>query len=173
MTAVPEHTIPTVRVANKAQAAEFFGISLPGFENWVRRGCPIVQKGSRGVPWIFDLLEVAKWRFLSSGASQEEVPPEKMLPSDRKAWYESEKKRRELQVMDRELIPVEEVERVVATAFAAISSDIRSLPDQLERRYALQGDIIEKVEEGLYLAMDGLADRLAELGPVDSEEGEE
>lgn len=93
-----------------------------------------------------------------------------MLPSDRKAWYESETKRRALQVQDRELIPAQEVERVVATAFSAIAQGLRSLPDNIERRTGCTPDIVEAIDVALDSEMNALADKLTELVALELDE---
>lgn len=156
-----------LRTANKAGVAEFFDVSLKAVDGWVRRGCPVVARGERGAPWIFDLLQVAEWRINGQKGSSD-VDPDTLPPSERKAWYEGESRKRELQIKDRELIPAAEVEQVIATAFAAISQDIRAIPDNLERRYGLDSATAEKVELGLFDAMDAMADRLSALGPVEA-----
>ncbi|MEM1191549.1 MAG: DUF1441 family protein [Pseudomonadota bacterium] len=163
------------RLANKAQAAEFFGVSVNTIDRWIRRKCPVVQRGSLGKPWVLDLLSIAEWKFTrgsdeADGEDDDQIPPEKLPPADRKAWYESEVKRRAIQELDRELIPVAEVERTVSTAFAAIAADIKSLPDNLERRHGFPVELIEALEQGLFGAMDALADRLANLTIADDEE---
>jgi phage terminase Nu1 subunit (DNA packaging protein) len=158
-----------IRIVNKAQCAEFFEVSLPTVAAWIRKGMPVQKQGSTQVAWEIDLLEVCKWRFAgqTSGA---DVDPDSLEPMQRRAWYEGEVKKRDLQVKDRELIPVEEVERVVATAFAALASDIRAIPDNLERKHGVSGDVAEQVEEALNEAMDGIADRLSALAPIAEEE---
>lgn len=129
---------------------------------------PVVQKGAKGVAWVIDLLAVAQWRF--AGPSDSDADPDSLSPQDRKAWYEGETKRRDLQVKDGELIPAGDVERVIATAFAAISSDIRAIPDNLERQYGIAGEVAESVEALLHDAMDAMADRLSQLAPVGGDE---
>ena len=93
-----------------------------------------------------------------------------MTPIERKAWYDGETKRRDLQIRDRELIPAGDVERTIATAFAAISTGLRAIPDLLERKYGLSGEIAGNVSEALDLELEALADRLATLAPVTVEE---
>lgn len=160
-----------VRIASKAQCAEFFDVSLPTIEAWVRKGMPVVQAGSKGIAWEIDLLEACKWRFAGQ-ASGGDVDPDSLDPVQRRAWYEGEVKKRDLQVKDRELIPAAEVERVIATAFAAIASDIRAIPDNLERRYGIESSVAEQVEEALHEAMDAMADRLSKMAPVEAGEPE-
>lgn len=157
-----------VRIASKAQCAEFFDVSLPTIEAWVRKGMPVVQAGSKGVAWEIDLLEACKWRFAGQ-SSGGDVDPDSLDPMQRRAWYDGEKSKRDLQVKDRELIPVTEVEVVVATAFAALASDVRAIPDNLERRHGVSGDVAERVEDALNEAMDAIADRLSKMAPVREE----
>ncbi len=158
----------SVRTGSKAACAEFFDVSLPTVEAWIRRGMPVVQRGAKGVAWQIDLLAAAQWRF--AGADESGADPDSLSPQDRKAWYEGETKRRDLQIKDGELIPAGDVERVIATAFAAISSDIRAIPDNLERQYGISGEVAESVEALLHDAMDAMADRLSQLAPVGVDE---
>lgn len=162
-------SVGRLRKANKAEVAEFFDVSIPSVEGWLRRGCPVVQRGSRTVPWVFDLLDVATWR-ITGQRTDADVDPDTLPPSERKAWYEGETRKRELQVRDRELIPAAEVEQAIATAFAAIAQDMRAIPDNLERRHGIAPAVAEAVETALLEAMDHLADRLAALASVEASE---
>lgn len=161
--------ISILRQANKAQIAEFFDVSIKAVDGWIRRGCPVVKRGGRAIPWVMDALAVAEWRF-SGQSSSDEVDPDQMIPTDRKAWYESETKRRALQVADRELIKAEEVEVAIATAFSAIAQGLRSLPDNIERRTGCDPTVVAAIEEVIDAEMDALADKLMLLAPV-SEDG--
>ena len=159
------------RRVNKAELAAWFDVSLPTIEAWIRRGMPISQRGSRGVPWVIDILEVAEWRFSGRADNDGETDPERLSPSDRKAWYEGEARRRDLQERDRELIQAIEVEQAIRTAFAAIGQSLRSIPDNLERRIGISPAVAEQIEEILDEEMTALADRLSSLAPgVDVED---
>ena len=154
-----------LRKANKAEVAEFFDVSVKSVDGWVRRGCPVVTRGDKLVSWVFDLLEVATWRINGSRPG-DDIDPETLPPGERKSWYDSETKRRDLQVRDRELIKSDEVERSVATAFAAVAQSIRSLPDRLERTLGLAPETVEAIGNAIDDNLDDLADRLSVLGPV-------
>ncbi len=158
--------VQQLRRLNKSELAEFFDVSVQAIDGWCRRGCPAVRRGAPGRPWVFDALEVARWKYEQSEAPGG-VDPDDMTPQDRKAWYDSETRRRELQVMDRELIPASEVEQAVATAFAAISQGLLSLPDNIERRTGCSPEIVEAVEQVLHAEMVSLAERLQDLAPVE------
>jgi phage terminase Nu1 subunit (DNA packaging protein) len=160
--------LSALRRGNKAQIAEFFDVSIKAVDGWIRRGCPVLKRGSRKEPWVMDALAVAEWRF--TGQSQGDVvDPDDMAPQDRKAWYESETKRRALQVQDRELVEIGEVEKAVATAFSAIAQGLRSLPDNVERRTGCDPVIVIAMETAIDAEMDALADKLSMLAPIEDE----
>ena len=119
---------------------------------------------------VYDLLEVARFRLVPKKSDDESyggIDPESLPPSERKQWYESEIKRRDLQVRDRDLIPSQELSQAVATAFAAISQGLRSLPDLIERRCGASAEIVEEIERVIDAEMFELAQKLGNFGPTD------
>ncbi|MCC4114665.1 DUF1441 family protein [Aromatoleum toluclasticum] len=64
-----------------------------------------------------------------------------------------------------ELCEVAEVQQAVSTAFAAIASELRSIPDHLERRGDATPEQAERISQAIDDAMEVLADRLAALCP--------
>lgn len=162
-------TIPECRRANKAETAWFFDITLPTLEKWIREGCPVVQRGSRGVSWVLDLRQVAEWRY-SAKTADGETDPETLGPGERKQWYDGEKLRRELQVLDRELIRAAEVEESVGTAFSVVAQALLALPDNLERRAGLSPDAAEAAEVVIHETLNDLVERLGSLAPMEAPE---
>ncbi|HSH28350.1 MAG TPA: DUF1441 family protein [Thiohalobacter sp.] len=63
----------------------------------------------------------------------------------------------------RELIPAEEAQAVIATAFSTIAQALRSLPDNLERRAGIGPKALEELELALDTEMATLADALASV----------
>ena len=51
--------------ANRAQLANLLEVSLPTVDAWVRKGCPVVERGGRGREWKFFIPEVCNWRILT------------------------------------------------------------------------------------------------------------
>jgi phage terminase Nu1 subunit (DNA packaging protein) len=154
-------TAPTIREANKSETAEFFGVSLPTLENWVRRGCPVLERGGKNVPYRFDLRAVAEWYYGGkSVASDGDVDPEKMTPKERKDWYEGEKVRRALEVDAGKLLRADEAEIEFAAMVKTFAGALEILPFRLERECNLSGDVVERLQiaidearESLYRAM--------------------
>ena len=55
------------QIVNRKKVASHCDVSLPTVDAWVRKGCPYVTRGSKGVEWEFDLDAVKAWlaRFWS------------------------------------------------------------------------------------------------------------
>lgn len=124
---------------------------------------PAGMRGGHPVYALADVLPLLCRPGIADAAG--EIDPDRLAPSHRRAWYDSEAKRRELQKTDRELIPAAEVAQVVSTAFASIASELRSIPDHLERRGDATPEQAERIAQAIDAAMEVLADRLASLGP--------
>jgi terminase small subunit / prophage DNA-packing protein len=158
---------PEIRRANKAEAAQFFDITLPTLEKWLREGAPVLQRGARGVSWVLDLRAMAQWRY-ETRLPEGGLDPETLTPAERKLWYDGETRRRDLQVRDRELIPASEVESAVAQAFASLAQAVQSLPDELEQDAALTPEQAEAAERSLHRKLNAVADQLSALAPVEA-----
>ena len=152
--------IPPCRKANKAGLAAFFGVSLPTVDAWIRRGCPVLQEGATGVPWVFDLLAIADWRAERKPALPHDI--ELMSPRERLDFVRAERERLRLETDQGQLIPAAEVERIASEAFKSLALVLSTLPDALERGCGLQPDavaraqtLIDDARESLYAALVG------------------
>jgi hypothetical protein len=126
--------IPSVRIKNKAEVAEFFGISLPTLDTWIRKDCPCIQPGGRGVQWQFDVLEVAKWKY----GSQEDVGPnnpEEMTPKERLDWYRGNRERDSHAKERGMLIPFDLMEQLLGSAFSDIRAGLLSQHNIIASEY--------------------------------------
>ena len=89
--------------------------------------------------------------------------PEELTPKERKDWYDGEHKRRDLQIRDRELIPVEEFTRIYSHMLKVVAAGLETLPDMLERDAGLSGKQLEPV----FTVVDGLRETIYhELGKL-------
>ena len=150
--------IPASRRANKAEAAEFFGVSLPTINAWIARGAPVLQKGSRGIPWVLDILALAEWRFTGgSGVGDDDVP---QSPRERKDWYDSELKRLQYERETGLLVAADDMRTTVAEALQPITLGMETLTDVVERDAGLTPEQaviihreIDRMRESLYQDM--------------------
>ncbi|MFY9293345.1 MAG: terminase small subunit [Methylorubrum rhodinum] len=51
------------RSVNRAELASLCGVSLPTVDSWVEKGCPYIERGSKGREWQFDSAAVIDWRI--------------------------------------------------------------------------------------------------------------
>lgn len=51
------------RDVNRSDLANICGVSLPTIDAWIRKNCPVVERGSRGRQWRFDSAAVIDWRI--------------------------------------------------------------------------------------------------------------
>ncbi|MBT8085958.1 MAG: DUF1441 family protein [Woeseia sp.] len=149
--------LPSNRKANKADVAEWFGVSVVAVDGWIRRGVPYVQKGAKGLPWVFDLRDVAEWRF-GSGTSSHDGPknPEEMEPRDRKDWYEGESKRIAIERESGQLRHIDEFRAMLASILKTLAQVMETAQDTLEREHSIPPDVSERVQN----AMDDLRGRM-------------
>lgn len=157
-------SIPLSRRANKADVAGWFGVSLVAVDGWIRRGCPAVQQGKKGTPWVFDLLEVAEWRFSGKVSADDDAPfdPERLSPTDRRAWYEGEDKRISIAHRMGDLVTVDEYRDELARILKPIADCLETLPDVLERKCGLPPDAVIMMQAIIDEQRAALADRLTD-----------
>ena len=51
------------RIVNRAGLAQLCGVTLPTVDAWVRKDCPVVERGGTGKEWKFDSAAVIEWRI--------------------------------------------------------------------------------------------------------------
>ena len=158
---------------NKGELCAIFGVSPPTVDGWVRNGCPIVQRGARGVAATFNTADVARWlrdkaREEGSGTA---VADEAELKR-RKLAAETAKAELELAKAKGEVAPVREFERVQAAMDAAIRANVMNVPARAVLQLLGCTDETEfkaKLRAELVLALETAAD--AELDVEEDEDG--
>ena len=167
----PATELPRNRRANKAELAAWFGVSLPAVDAWIRRGCPTVQRGARGVPWVFDLLEVAQWRFGGLPAGDGEgIDPDSLSPTDQRAWWQARNEQLKHDEAAGNLIAAEDVHREFAGLAKLFTATADSLPDILERDAGIDPEAVQRVQE----VMDGFREQVYhQLVGAESERSDE
>lgn len=121
---------------NRAQLANHFGVAKTTVDDWVQRGCPVEQRGSRGVPWKFNTAEIFKWldqqaRAETAGvqiATTDELRRRKLAAETGSAELAYSK--------EAELVaPIEQIERAMIKAFGEVRGSLRRvLPARAARR---------------------------------------
>lgn len=155
---VAEPRVPELRKANRAEAAEWFGVSQNTIHSWITRGCPYLVRGERGTPWVLDLLAIARWKYGAPDAADVDVNPETFDPKTRLDWYKGEAERLNVEKTRGELVPVADVTeawgeqiqiakgRLLALP-ARLSPDMVRVTDQREAERMIRAALIMILEE--------------------------
>lgn len=155
--------------ANKRQAAEFFDVNVKTIDAWIYRGAPVVARGGLGKPWELNLLDICRWYFEQGRAMEPAIPPDQMDPRDRKAWYESEVKRRELQDRDAQLVRAGDVDDCLLPALEIIFQRCREIPQKLAAN-EITAEASRHVEADIEEALYAMTAKLGPLGPSTQED---
>ncbi|MGS4945536.1 terminase small subunit [Meridianimarinicoccus sp. RP-17] len=151
--------------------ADYLGIAMPTLDEWVRRGCPVRERGGRGKQWKFNSADVIRWR-------EQDIREERAALSANDHSIDELKKRKlaaeaelaELDAAERrgEVIPADQVER----GWMLISGEVRAtllgaFPPRLARRLigvdgetAIKRIVIEEVELALQVLADADIDEV-------------
>lgn len=167
------------RNLNRAETADYFGIAMTTLDDWVRRGCPAVQKGSRGKPWTFNSAQVIAWREndIRSEAAGVQVATADELKR-RKLEAETELVELELAEAKGLVAPIEQIDRAMAKAFGEVRANMRNvLPPRAASRIVgeknetkVKAVLLEEID----LALESLADGdLISEADLDIEDNEE
>lgn len=158
---------------NKAELCSIMGVTPPTVDGWVRNGCPIKQKGSRGVAATFNTAEVMKWlrdkaREEASGTS---LADESELKR-RKLAAEAEKAELDLAKAKGDVAPIREFERATASLMAAIRANVMNVPGRAVLQLLGETNEMEfktKLRAELVLALETAAEEDLELSEEDED----
>lgn len=161
---------------NRQGLADTFGVSVPVVDRWVKAGCPVQKRGSRGIEWEFYVPDVIRWRTekaIEEATGEEPTDSEAVLL--RKLVAETELAELKL-AKERSLVaPVDEFERVTAKLLATIQTRVMNVPD----RAALQllgctdeREFKAKLSAELRLALENAAAADVNIEPGEDDEGE-
>lgn len=118
-------------IVNREQLSQAMGISLPTVNTWVRDGCPVKRRGTKGVSWEFVLSDVVAWwgnrqREAAGGAVDD-------IKEIDKRTARAKMETAELALAkERGLVaPVREFERVQSAVFAQIRANVMNVPQRV------------------------------------------
>jgi phage terminase Nu1 subunit (DNA packaging protein) len=117
---------------NRAQTAAHMGVDLTTLDRYVREGCPVLARGSRGREWAFDLPAVVRWygEHEVSKAMGEQDPDilDIKLRQEKAKMLLAEL---ELAKARGEVAPVREFELAQSRAMAAIQTRVMQVPQRV------------------------------------------
>ena len=143
---------------NRSKLAEIFGVSVDTVSAWAKRGCPVLERGRKGVEWKFNTASVSGWLV-----QQAQEPPASEGDARPAPNFDKERARREqidadlaelkLRKERGELIELETILSAVRSEYAVVRTRFGSLPGRLapqidpERAIELQPVIADQVDD--------------------------
>lgn len=129
-------------VLNRTEMARHLGVAMPTLDEWVRRGCPVVERGGRGRQWKFNSAEVRAWR---DEDIRHQMADTRLASTEelkrRKLAAETETVELELAKAKDLVVPVEQFERALAKAFGEVRAGLRNVvPGRAARRLIGESD---------------------------------
>lgn len=159
-------------LVNRAKLAEIFDVALTTIDTWVKKGCPVHQRGARGVEWSFNTADVARWREDERAKAAAGDAPDDMDKLDlRKAQADTLRAELELAKARAEVAPVAEFEKATARLMATIRANILNVPARAALQLLGEGDettFKRKLRAELTLALEQSAE--ADLNLDDDED---
>lgn len=122
------------KLVNKAELAEIFGVAMPTIDDWVKRGCPAVERGAKGRAWTFNTSDVRQWRdddIRRNSASDADSSIEEL--KRRKLAAETVAAELELAISKSEVAPLDQMERGIERAFEEVKASMRNVPSRASR----------------------------------------
>jgi phage terminase Nu1 subunit (DNA packaging protein) len=150
------------QIVNRAGLADVFGVSLPTIDDWVRRGCPVVTRGRRGVSWEFNTADVRRWDIeqqVGKSASEQQVSEKQLRLRNLRATTELQELA--LSKARGEVVPLADIERGLVRAFTEIRANLMVLPARVAQRTVGETEELKIktiLREEIRQALEALAD---------------
>ncbi|QKN87899.1 DNA packaging protein [Acinetobacter phage vB_AbaP_Alexa] len=165
------------QIVNRTGLSDIFGVALNTIDAWVKKGCPVVQKGGgRGQEWKFNTADVGKWLRADAAAEAKGTKDASVDELNRrKAQASTELVELELAKAKAEVAPIDQVMRAVSRAFAEVRAGMRNIPGRTvsqligetdERRF--KAVLLSEIDEVLKSLAD--ASLLDDYGDEDAKE---
>ena len=154
-------------VLNRKQLAQALGSSEPTIDRWIGEGMPVLERGTNGKAYQFQLSHCYAWRQLreteqAAQDSQAENAVRQMRlallggdvgdseralnPRERQAIYAAEVEWQKLARMRGEVIPAAEVTDLLQQVFSLVRAAINAMPDRLARDAGLTAAQVDQAE---------------------------
>lgn len=157
--AIPLHGPMT---ASLRRLAEEFGLSRDTVARRVKDAGvrPAAHLRSHPVYRLRDVAPLLVDRAMYDAAGN--VDPDRLPPDKRRAWFQSERERIDVEMRAGLLVPALEHERDVARVLGAVVQLLETLPDVLERDESLSPPQVHRLQQILDAKRQELYDRLVE-----------
>lgn len=145
-------------IVNKAELADAVGVSLTTVDKWIPKGCPVKQRGGRGVSWEFELAEVIQWLTDRNTGESADLAKERALL----AKAQRQKVTLEIKRLTQEFVPVDAVIAVWSDIILSARNSLLSLPSRITPMVAHETEhsrISGIIKEEIYAVLNNLAEQ--------------
>lgn len=151
-------------IVNRTTLSIILGKNFTTIDNWIRQGMPYIEKGSKGVDWLFDTTQVIAWR--ESKLREENTSLERIEIDEakrRKLVAEASLLELELKTKQRQVILLQEVEEGITHAYLTIKQRLRTIPERII------SELINETDEtaAREILLNEIDDALLELSQLD------
>ena len=155
-------------IVNRTGLSDVFGVALNTIDSWIKRGCPVVQKGGgRGQEWKFNTADVGKWLRADAAAEAKGIKDAtKEELERRKGQASTELVELELAKAKGEVADIADFERATAMLMGEIRQNVLNVPQRVVLTLLGEKDetvFKEKLKAELTLALETAAN--ADLDP--------
>ncbi|MBS0289285.1 MAG: terminase small subunit [Proteobacteria bacterium] len=153
-------------LVNRTELSSIFGKNVSTIDNWIRQGMPYIEKGSKGIGWMFDTSKCIAWRetkLREDASSNEKIDLDEA--KRRKIAAEAKLLEIELQKKQEEVILRLDVEQGLTHAYLTIKQRLRTLPDRIVPQLAQSDEQFARE-----LLINEIDDILQELSQLDFDE---
>ena len=177
---------------NRGQLAQAFGVSTNTIDKWRQDGMPVVQEGTNGQSYVFQLSHCWAWREArqaderaakAAGDSSvqqlrmhflglnDQSPRAHLTASQRLAEAQAEMAWNKAANERRELVHVAEAEQVLADVFTKFRAGVQGLPDWAERTLGLSPSQVSELISYCDGVLDSTASQLEAAHLADEDDG--
>ena len=144
------------RNVTRQEVADLFGVSHTTVDAWIKRGMPIVTKGSKGKAWVINTASVSAWLEQRAKESSGNDNADERELKRRKLAAETAKVELELARVRGEVVPLKQLERALANTFAEVKTNLRSVPSRVataiigeESETRIKAVILKEIDQAL------------------------
>jgi phage terminase Nu1 subunit (DNA packaging protein) len=159
------------KLVSKSELAEILGVALPTVDHWIKKGCPFVTQGSKGIAWVFNTSDVIDWRLDDIREQYEDkTGRENVLDYNeaRRRRMAAEAGISELQLAKEtaQVVDIETIEIQLSNILGTVKAQVSAIPHTIAHRIAGMRST-RKIERALEEELNQALNELSLYDPKD------
>lgn len=155
-------------IKNRSETADIFGVHITTLDGWIKRGCPYVKKGTKGVAWEIDTAQVSDWLRANDAEALSKGLDNTDIDEGKRRKIVADATLAEIQVAKEKgiVIDAEEIKQGLSHLFAEFTGKVRRVPERAVLRIVgetneskIKSVLLEEIDECLNLFTDYVEQR--------------